>query len=74
MDVSDELKQTLRANWIRSDGTKDYMKELAKRRDEFLSKAMNLSVSSPLDKELIHINVCQAKTLSDLIKRLEDNK
>jgi len=67
VEISDELQQSLRANWARSEGTAEFIKELTTKRDVYLTRAMNLSTSSPLDKDLIHINVSQAKAINDMI-------
>ncbi len=71
VEISDELQQSLRANWARSDGTTEFIKELTAKRDAYLTRAMNLSTSSPLDKDLIHINVSQAKAINDMIAMIK---
>jgi len=67
VEISDELQQSLSANWARSEGTKEFVKELTTKRDVYLTRAVNLSTSSPLDKDLIHINVRQAQAINDMI-------
>jgi len=72
MEASSEklLITAAKANWAISNATQDFLKELQVEQQRIFTGSMNLSLSSPPDKDAILRNMIQAKTIQNTIDRI----
>lgn len=66
----DILYSAAKRNWAINAQTQEFVKELEAKKQELLTNAMNLSIVSPPNLQLIHINTTQAKTLQNVIDKI----